>query len=109
ERYNAFINLANSLYQCGRYPDGLDAAMHVLDEQAAQFREQDVHAALLLQRNIVRLLVAMGRSAEAQSHVIKAVTLSERINTPRAAIAAALTRSCYELAAGHSDLALTRL
>ena len=109
ERYNAFINLANSLYQCGRYPDGLDAAMHALDEQAAQFREQDVHAALLLQRNIVRLLVAMGRSAEAQSHVIKAVTLSERINTPRAAIAAALTRSCYELAAGHSDLALTRL
>ena len=108
-RYNAYINLANSLYQTGRYPEGLDAAMHALDDQTAEFREHDIQAALLLQRNIVRLLVAMGRSAEAQSHVIKAVTLSERINTPRAAIAAALTRSCYELAVGHNDMALTRL
>jgi putative two-component system response regulator len=108
-RYNAYINLANSHYQTGRFADGLHAAMFALDEQTAEFRERDVYGALLLQRNIVRLLVAMGRSAEAQSHVIKAVTLSERVNTPRAAIAGALTRSVYELAVGHSDLALTRL
>lgn len=108
-RYNAYINLANSHYQTGRYPEGLHAAMCALDEQTAEFRERDVTAALLLQRNIVRLLVGMGRSAEAQGHVIKAVTLAERINTPRSAIAAALTRSVYELAVGHSDLALTRL
>lgn len=108
-RYNAYINLANSHYQTGRFADGLHAAMHALDEQTAQFREQDVYGALLLQRNLVRLLVALDRAGEAQSHVIKAVTLAERINTPRAAIAAGLTRSVYELASGHSDMALTRL
>jgi putative two-component system response regulator len=108
-RYCACVNLANSHYQTGRYAEGLEVAFRALEEQTAEFREQDVHGALLLQRNIVRLLVALGRSAEAQSHVIKAVTLSERIRTPRAAIAAALTRSVYELAVGHSDVALTRL
>jgi putative two-component system response regulator len=108
-RYNAYINLANSHYQVGHYAEGFDAAQRALEEQTAEFRERDVHGALLLQRNIVRLLVAMGRSGEAQSHVIKAVTLAERVATPRAAIAAALTRSTYELAIGHNDLALTRL
>jgi len=108
-RYNAYINLANSYYQTGRFAEGFEAASRALEEQTAEFREKDVHGALLLQRNIVRLLVAMGRSAEAQSHVIKAVTLAERIATPRAAIAAALTRSTYELAIGHNDVALTRL
>ena len=109
ERYNASLNLANSLYKTGQFAEGLEVAMRALSEQTGAFREQDVYGALLLQRNVVRLLVATGRSAEAQSHVIKAVTLAERINTPRAAIAAALTRSQYELAVGHNDVALTRL
>ena len=108
-RYNAYINLANSHYQTGRYAEGFAAAQRALQEQTAELRERDVHGALLLQRNIVRLLAAMGRSAEAQAHVIKAVTLAERVATPRAAIAAALTRSTYELAVGHNDVALTRL
>jgi putative two-component system response regulator len=35
--------------------------------------------------------------------------MAERVQTPRAAIAASTTRAVYELATGHSDVALTRL
>jgi putative two-component system response regulator len=108
-RYVAYMNLSHSHYQAGALAEGLECAARALAEQTAEFRERDVYIALLLHRNFVRLLVARGRSAEAQPHVIKAITLAERVGTQRAAIAGALTRSVYELAVGHNDVALTRL
>jgi putative two-component system response regulator len=109
QRYVVSANLAQSHFMLGAYGPGLHMALSALEEQTAAFREQDLQSALLLQRNLVRLLVATGRIADAQNHVVKAVTLAERVQTPRAMIAASTTRAVYELATGHSDVALTRL
>jgi putative two-component system response regulator len=57
----------------------------------------------------VRLLLGAGRVADAEQHVVEAVALANRSQTPRALIAAATTRAAYELATGRSDVALTRL
>ena len=108
-RYAFCINLAQSLLQVGSIEEGLRYAQQALDEQTDGLREQDLHSALLLRRNVVRLLIAAGRTAEAQPHVTEAVALAERTRTPRARIAAMTTRAVYELATGNNDVALTRL
>lgn len=108
-RYAACTNLAESLFQSAAYTDGLRFAHRALHEQTEAFRDRDLHAAVLLQRNLVRLLVALGRVGEAEPHVLQIAALADQVQTPRALIAAATTRSVYELARGHSDIALTRL
>lgn len=108
-RYAALMNLADSLYQVGSAEEGLPFARLALGEETPAFRDSDLLNALFLQRNLVRLLVATGRSGEAQPHVAECAALAERIRTPRALIAAATTRATCELALGHTDVALTRL
>jgi putative two-component system response regulator len=108
-RFAACGNLADSLYQAGEFPEGLRSAERALQELTPAFREQDLYAATLLQRNLVRLLLAVGRVAEVEAHVAEAAALAERSRTPRTLIAAATTRAAYELAIGRSDVALTRL
>jgi putative two-component system response regulator len=46
---------------------------------------------------------------DAEPHVLDASTLAQRLRTPRAMIAASLTRAVYDLARGESDVGLTRL
>ncbi len=108
-RYIGHINLADSLYQSSAIGDGLALAQQALREQTLDFRERDLHSALLLERNLVRLLVAAGRAADAEPHVAQCSVLADRIKSPRALIAAATTRASYELARGQTDFALTRL
>jgi putative two-component system response regulator len=108
-RYAACTNLAASYLQVGEYEDGLRYAQRALFEQTPAFREQDLHGALVLRRNLVRLLVATGQAKDAEYHVAEASALSDLLRTPRAMIAAATTRAVHEMATGHTDLALTRL
>jgi putative two-component system response regulator len=108
-RYTACANLADSLYQIGEFQEGLRLGERALEELTPAFREQDLHNATLLQRNLVRLLLAAGRLPDADAHVAEAGALAERSQTPRTLIAAATTRAAYELATGRSDVALTRL
>jgi putative two-component system response regulator len=108
-RFAACCNLADSLYQIGDFPEGLRFGERALQELTPAFREQDLYAATLLRRNLVRLLVAAGRLPEADAHVAEAAALADRSQTPRTLIAAATTRAAYELATGRSDVALTRL
>lgn len=108
-RFAAFGNLADSLYQIGEFQEGLRFADRALNELTPAFREQDLYPATLLRRNLVRLLLAAGRVPEAEAHVVEAVALADRSQTPRTQIAAATTRAAYELATGRSDVALTRL
>jgi putative two-component system response regulator len=108
-RYTACANLADSLYQIGEFQEGLRLGERALEELTPAFREQDLHNATLLQRNLVRLLLAAGRLRDADAHVAEAGALAERSQTPRTLIAAATTRAAYELATGRSDVALTRL
>lgn len=107
-RYASFINIADACLQVGSIEQGLDYAWRAVREQAPAFREQDPHGALLLQKNIVRLLAAAGRVEEALPHVSEAAALAELLQTPRAQIAAATARAVYELGTGHTDVALTR-
>lgn len=109
ERYVALANLAGCLYHLGACDEGLARARQALDEQTEAFREHDAHAALLLRRDLVRLLVAGGRVEEAAPHVAECVALAERIRTPRASLALLLTRALHDRALGRVDLALTRL
>src|SRR6185437_6866574 len=108
-RYMAYMNLAHAQLQLERVGEGLECATRALREQTRAFREADLHSALLLERNVVRLLVAANRPADAQAHVEEATALSERLLTPRAIVAAATTRAVFELARGQTDVALTRL
>ncbi len=108
-RYIGHVNLADSLYQSGAIEEGLGFAQRALREQTLEFRERDLHNALLLERNLVRLLVASGRAGDAEPHVAQCSVLADRSQSPRALIAAAATRATYELALGQTDFALTRL
>ncbi len=108
-RYSALANLANGLYQLGDFEEGLRAANLALEELSPEFQAGDAHGAILLRRNVVRLLIATGRTAEADCHIHAVVALAERVRTPRALVAAAITRAAHELATGRVDIALTRL
>jgi putative two-component system response regulator len=108
-RYVTCVNLAQSHFQISSFADGLRFGEQALAEQTEEFRDKDPLVALLLRRNLVRLLVALGRVPEAEVHVAEATTLADRIRTPRTRIAASITRSVYELALGQTDVSLTRL
>jgi len=108
-RYVACVNLSQSHFHVGSYREGLVAADRALMEQMEEFRERDLSVALFLRRNLVRLLVAVGRISDAEHHVNEATRLADRMRTPRALIAASTARAVYELALGNDDLALTRL
>ena len=108
-RYAAYTNLADSLFQVGSSEEGLPFARKAIEELTPVFLEQDPHAAVLLERNLVRLLVATGRTEEAESHVHACAALAGRTQTPRAHIAATTARATYELALGRTDVALTLL
>ncbi|HEX4943760.1 MAG TPA: HD domain-containing phosphohydrolase [Usitatibacteraceae bacterium] len=108
-RCTASSNLANSLYQLGEVAEGLRFANLSLEQLSPAFLEQDVYGAMLLRRNLVRLLISSDRVAEAEVHVQEAALLADRVRTPRAYVASAITRAAYELATGRIDIALTRL
>ena len=108
-RYAARVNMADCQFQLGACEEGIPFAMQALAEESAAIREQDLHNALILQRNLVRLYVGAGRLEEARPHMLDCAALAERTRTPRALIAAAVTRATYELAIGQTDIALTRL
>ncbi len=108
-RYAALVNLADSNWQIGRYSEGLEFGERAVAELQPDFLQRDIHSALLLRRNIVRLLIGIGRVADAQPHVAALGALADASRTPRAAIAAATTRAVFEMAKGQTDIALTRL
>ncbi len=107
-RCASYGNMADACLQIGAVERGLKFAWQALREQTPAFRAHDPHGALLLQRNIVRLLAAAGRVEEAAIHVSEAATLADELRTPRAQIAASTVRAVYELGMGQTDLALTR-
>ncbi len=109
ERYAACVNLAQSNFQVGAFQEGLVFAQRALAEQLPDFREREPHSAIVLRRDLVRLLVAVGRFEEAEPHVAESVALADRLRTPRALIAAQTARAVHELAIGRTDVALTRL
>lgn len=108
-RYAACVNLADCNYQAGNLEQGVKYGERALREMTPAFLDQDSYGAILLRRNLVRLLVAARRVAEAEPHVLEAASLAEKASSPRARIAADTTRATYELAVGRSDIALTRL
>jgi len=108
-RYAVSMNLAHSLYLVGAFDEGLEFARKAADEVIPAFVEQDPASPVMLERNFVHLLVALGRLDEAQAHVEACSALAERIGTPRARIAATLARASLEVARGRNDVALTRL
>lgn len=108
-RYVAYTNHANRLFQLGAYEEGLTAARRAIDEMTPEFAAQDRHGSILLHRNLVHLLVATGRTAEAGQRVDQLVALAAQARSPRASVAVATARAAYELAMGREDVALTRL
>lgn len=108
-RYTSWANLSQNLFQLGDYAEGLRYGTLALRELTPAFLEQDLHGALLLHRNLARLLVAAGRLDRAEEHAKACAELALRTRTPRSAVAAATTRAACELARGQADIALTRL
>lgn len=108
-RFAALANLAHSYHHLGESADGLVYARLALQELSRPIREQDPYGAILLQRSLVRLLIANGQVAAAQPHVREAASLAEAVDTPRARIASATASAAYDLAIGDHDIALTRL
>ena len=107
-RFAACCNLADSLYKVGRIAEGLAFAERSLLEMTPEFQAQDSYGAVLLRRNLVRLLLAEGRVEDAEVHVREAALLAQA-SVPRARIAAETTRATFEVALGRFDIALTRL
>jgi putative two-component system response regulator len=108
-RYTVCSNLSGGLYHLGDIVAGLRFARQALAEALPAWVEQDPHSAILLRRNLVRLLIAAGELAQAREHVDEVAVLAARTTSPRTLIAAATTRATYELATGSMDIALTRL
>lgn len=108
-RFSACANLADCLYQAGKFEEGVEFGERALLELTPEFRDHDPYAAILLRRNFVRLLLATGQVADAGIHVAEAVALAQRFPSPRASIAADIARASVELASGRTDFALTRL
>jgi putative two-component system response regulator len=108
-RYAACGNLADCHFQAGNLDKGIQYAEQALMELTPEFRDQDLYAAILIRRNMVRLLVAAGRIADAEVHVREATRLATQMGSPRAGIAGETTRATYELALGQLDIALTRI
>ncbi len=108
-RFTACCNLSNSLYHLGEVGEGLRFGTRALEELSPAFVSRDPHGAILLCRNMARLLIAARRVEEARTHVEEATRLAAEAGSSRATIAAATTRAAYELATGHVDVALTRL
>lgn len=108
-RYAAWANLADSLFQVGEHEQGLPFARMALEELTPAFRDQDLHNAVLLHRNLVRLYTALGHIPEAQAHVAECIALAQKTRSPRSAIAAATAQATCEMAQGRTDFALTRL
>ncbi|HEX4780283.1 MAG TPA: hypothetical protein VH301_05990, partial [Usitatibacter sp.] len=108
-RFAGSANRANTLFHLGAYEEGLKVALRAVDELTPEFATRERHAVILLHRNLVHLLVAVGRVAEAGERVAQLVALAEQADSPRASIAAATARAAYELAIGQEDVALTRL
>jgi putative two-component system response regulator len=108
-RLSACNNLADKFYKLGRVEEGLRYGQQALLELTPEFLEQDIHGIILLHRNLVRLHLADGNPEQAAFHVEQALALAVRLGTPRAHVAADITRASYELAIGRADVALTRL
>lgn len=108
-RHTACCNLANALYQLGDFDEGLRFANRALGLADPAWVSADPGNAILFRRTLVWLLIAAGRVAEAKEHVGIAAELAARAATPRALIAAGITRATYEIAVGQTDIALTRL
>ncbi len=70
---------------------------------------KDPHSAILLRRNLVRLLIASEQLPRAREIADEVAALAARTTSPRTLIAAAITRATYEMATGSTDIALTRL
>jgi HD-GYP domain-containing protein (c-di-GMP phosphodiesterase class II) len=108
-RYAAQMNLAKNQLETGAFAEGLAFAQQAYAGETIAFRERDLTGVLRLRRDLVRLLVALGRVSEAEPYVREAAAMADEIATPRALIAAATARAAYEVAAGQTDIALTRL
>lgn len=108
-RHTVCANLASGLYHLGDIESGLRFGRRALDEALPAWVAQDPHAAIVLRRNLVRLLIAAGQVAQAREHVDQVAILAASATSPRVLIAAATTRATYEVATGSVDIALTRL
>ncbi|MDH5263789.1 MAG: HD domain-containing protein [Betaproteobacteria bacterium] len=108
-RYTASNNLSIGLYLTGDFAAALRFGELALQAVDPSFVDENPHSAILLRRNLARLYVSAGRMAEAAEQVAEVAVLAAKSSSPRSLIAAATTRATYELATGHTDIALTRL
>jgi putative two-component system response regulator len=108
-RYSALGNLADCAYHLERIAEGVEYGERALRELTPEFLREDPYGAILLRRNLVRVHLAAGNVEAASAHMQEALAIAERTPSPRARIAAVITRASYELAIGRSDVALTRL
>jgi len=108
-RYTAASNLANGLFHLGELEEGLHFGELALQAAQPGYATKDPHGAILLRRNIIWLLVASERVAEAKVHADELAALARLTTATRSLIAAATGRASYEVATGQADIALTRL
>ncbi len=110
-RYGALTNLAQCEFYLHDTHSGLYFAELALEEsRSASGSEQvDTFSQILLHRNTVRLLVDVGRVADAKVHAHLAISLARADGGLRASIAAATALAVLDIAMGENDVALTRL
>ena len=104
----ALSNLAHCCFHLGKVHEGIAYGESALEEMES-LGEDAVHPRILLHRNMARLLLEAGRVDEAEEHVANALVLASGSASPRAEIAAEMTRAAHDLATGSADLALTRI
>jgi putative two-component system response regulator len=107
-RRAALANLAQSCYYLGQVEEGIRYGEAALAEMS-DAESGDTYGSILLRRNLARLLLERGSLDQAEEHVASALVLANLAGTPRAAIAAEMTRAAHDLAIGKADLALTRI
>ncbi len=108
-RYCVLSNTALCQYKVGEYQNGLKAAFEARKNLTPEFIQQDIHVAVLLHRNFVRLHIASNQLNEAQDHAKIALDLAYQSKARRPVIAALTAQAACEVALGEYDIGLTRL
>jgi putative two-component system response regulator len=108
-RYSALTNLAQCNLYLGDIESGSSHAQLAFEEIERAPNLVDDANRVLLHRNTVRLLLESGCWNGAQEHAGHAKALADKEGSMKARIAASLSQALVDIAAGHHDIARTRL
>jgi putative two-component system response regulator len=108
-RFSALGNLAYCYFRQARFADGLVFAQRALKQLTPEFVDSVPYAAVVLNRNLVRLNLALSKLTEAEQYAHSAQLIADKSGATRSRVAALTARAACEMARKRYDFGLTRI